>query len=72
MRDTVRFCSDADAMTDWAINNGISIRGHNIFWESPRAQQPWVMSLPTDQLRAAMNTRITQVSYFQKFQREVQ
>lgn len=48
-------------MTNWAVSNGISIRGHTVFWESPQAQQPWVKSLNPSQLRTAMDTRINQV-----------
>ncbi|XP_077215591.1 endo-1,4-beta-xylanase 5-like [Tasmannia lanceolata] len=50
-----------DAMLDFAVKNGIAVRGHNIFWDDPQYQPSWVMSLSPDQLRAAAEKRITSV-----------
>ncbi|XP_077215589.1 endo-1,4-beta-xylanase 5-like [Tasmannia lanceolata] len=50
-----------DAMLAFAQENGISVRGHNIFWNNPKYQPRWVKSLSPDQLRAAAENRITSV-----------
>ncbi|KAH7518117.1 hypothetical protein FEM48_Zijuj09G0136500 [Ziziphus jujuba var. spinosa] len=51
----------ADAMVEFAQQNGISIRGHNIFWDNPKYQPSWVKSLSPDQLRKAAAKRINSV-----------
>lgn len=48
----------ADAMADFCRRNGITMRGHTLFWEDPTYVQPWVQALPADKLRAAVNQRI--------------
>ncbi|CAM9004081.1 unnamed protein product [Rhodiola kirilowii] len=53
--------SDADAMLKFAKQNGVSVRGHNIFWDDPKFQPYWVPSLSPDQLRAAADKRINSV-----------
>ncbi|XP_077215590.1 endo-1,4-beta-xylanase 5-like [Tasmannia lanceolata] len=50
-----------DAMLAFAQENGISVRGHNIFWNNPKYQPRWVKSLSPDQLRAAAEKRITSI-----------
>ncbi|XP_058068723.1 endo-1,4-beta-xylanase 5-like [Magnolia sinica] len=51
----------ADAMVALVKKHGITIRGHNIFWDDPKDQPSWVPSLSPDQLRAAAEKRITSV-----------
>ncbi|KAG8650627.1 hypothetical protein MANES_07G059200v8 [Manihot esculenta] len=51
----------ADAMVRFAKRNGISIRGHNIFWDDPRYQQPWVKNLSPNDSRKAAAKRINSV-----------
>ncbi|KAK1300285.1 hypothetical protein QJS10_CPB13g00523 [Acorus calamus] len=53
--------SDADAMVAFAKQHGISIRGHNILWDDPKYQLGWVSALSNDQLRQAVERRITSV-----------
>ncbi|XP_062106871.1 endo-1,4-beta-xylanase 5-like [Humulus lupulus] len=51
----------ADAMVEFAQKHGISIRGHNIFWDNPIYQPYWVHSLSLDELRKAAARRIVSV-----------
>ena len=37
--------ADADAMYNWCQSNGISVRGHCIFWEPELWQPSWVKNL---------------------------
>ncbi|KAF4382329.1 hypothetical protein G4B88_011281 [Cannabis sativa] len=53
--------STADAMVEFAQKHGISIRGHNIFWDDPIYQPYWVRSLSPDELRKAAAKRINSV-----------
>ncbi|GMN37907.1 hypothetical protein TIFTF001_007199 [Ficus carica] len=50
-----------DAMVEFAQKNGISIRGHNVFWDNPKFQPSWVQSLSPDELRNAAVKRINSV-----------
>ncbi|KAF3963221.1 hypothetical protein CMV_012369 [Castanea mollissima] len=50
-----------DAMVKFSKQNGISIRGHNIFWDNPKQQPNWVKSLSSDDLRKAVEKRINSV-----------
>ncbi|PIA51227.1 hypothetical protein AQUCO_01100218v1, partial [Aquilegia coerulea] len=50
-----------DAMLKFAKQHGISVRGHNILWDSKPLQPLWVQALPKDQLRAAIEKRINSV-----------
>jgi endo-1,4-beta-xylanase len=46
-----------DAIFNFAVAHGQRVRGHNLVWHS---QLPaWVSSLPTNQVKAAMETHIT-------------
>ena len=49
--------SDADRMVAWCNTNGFPIRGHCIFWATPKYVQPWVKALDNKQLPAAMKLR---------------
>ncbi|KAF2294412.1 hypothetical protein GH714_010785 [Hevea brasiliensis] len=51
----------ADAMVRFAKQNGISIRGHNIFWDDPKYQPDWVKNLSPNDLREAAAKRINSV-----------
>lgn len=56
---------DADALLAWCDANHIPVRGHNVFWEVAKWQQPWLAQLTGDDLRAAMERRLDVVSHFQ-------
>ncbi|XP_057965322.1 endo-1,4-beta-xylanase 5-like [Malania oleifera] len=47
-----------DAMLQFARRNGISVRGHAVFWDDPQYQQQWIKSLAPVQLAAAANRRM--------------
>ncbi|KAK2974471.1 hypothetical protein RJ640_018636 [Escallonia rubra] len=47
-----------DAMLQLTKSNGISVRGHNVFWDDPQRQPKWVQSLSTDEIRTAAEARI--------------
>jgi len=49
--------SDADRMVAWCRANNLPLRGHCIFWASPRYVQAWVKALDDKQLLAAMKLR---------------
>ncbi|XP_011002036.1 PREDICTED: uncharacterized protein LOC105109135 isoform X1 [Populus euphratica] len=51
----------ADAMVRFAQQNGISIRGHNIFWDNPVYQPHWVKNLTSEELQKAAAQRIKSV-----------
>ncbi|XP_068323154.1 endo-1,4-beta-xylanase 5-like [Pyrus communis] len=51
----------ADDMVKFAQQNGISIRGHNVFWDNANAQPNWVKSLSPEELRKAAEKRINSV-----------
>jgi endo-1,4-beta-xylanase len=55
--------SPGDAIVSFATSHGDRIRGHNLVWHS---QLPgWVTSLPTSQVKAAMEAHITgEVSHY--------
>jgi endo-1,4-beta-xylanase len=56
---------DADRIYDWCHNNGITMRGHCLFWEVESNVQSWIRALNTDQLRAAVESRMdSAVSHF--------
>ncbi|RHN82182.1 putative endo-1,4-beta-xylanase [Medicago truncatula] len=50
-----------DAMLKFAKENGISVRGHNILWDSERRQPEWDLSLSPDELREAAAKRMKSV-----------
>lgn len=51
----------ADAMVRFAQQNGICIRGHNIFWDNPVYQPHWVKNLTLEELQNAADQRIKSV-----------
>ncbi|MFS7920269.1 putative endo-1,4-beta-xylanase [Helianthus anomalus] len=48
----------SDALLQFAKSNGVSVRGHNVFWDDPKYQPYWVRNLGPQQLAAAATTRI--------------
>ncbi|XP_073120301.1 endo-1,4-beta-xylanase 5-like [Henckelia pumila] len=53
--------SVADSMLRFAQSHGITVRGHNVFWDNPSRQPWWVGGLPPNNLRAASQRRINSV-----------
>ncbi|KAL5717653.1 endo-1,4-beta-xylanase [Ranunculus cassubicifolius] len=53
--------SASDAMLNFAKQHGISIRGHNIFWDDPTYQPSWAKSVPPYQLREGVERRVNSV-----------
>ncbi|MFQ6630167.1 hypothetical protein Gotur_007021, partial [Gossypium turneri] len=51
----------ADAMVNFAEQNGISIRGHNVFWDNRVMQPKWVKDLPPAELMKAATRRLNSV-----------
>ncbi|XP_039068611.1 endo-1,4-beta-xylanase 5-like isoform X2 [Hibiscus syriacus] len=51
----------ADAMVKFTEQNGISIRGHNVFWDNKRMQPKWVKDLPPAELMNATTRRLNSV-----------
>ncbi|XP_071727057.1 endo-1,4-beta-xylanase 5-like [Rutidosis leptorrhynchoides] len=51
----------ADRLLQFAKSNGVSVRGHNVFWEDPKYQPYWVYKLDPKQLAAAVVKRINSV-----------
>jgi endo-1,4-beta-xylanase len=46
-----------DAMLAWTEQQGIPLRGHNIFWGIPNRVQPWLKAMDDGQLRDALRAR---------------
>lgn len=46
-----------DAILAWTEEHNIPLRGHCLFWGSPRRVQDWVKRLDDDQLRGVIETR---------------
>ncbi|AZK46486.1 endo-1,4-beta-xylanase [Paenibacillus lentus] len=53
--------SVADQMMEFAEANDITVRGHTVHWEVEEYQPSWVNNLQGDELRQAMDDRITSV-----------
>nr|KYP75279.1 Endo-1,4-beta-xylanase [Cajanus cajan] len=51
----------SDAMLNFTKANGISVRGHNIFWDDPKYQPEWVKTLSPLELAEAATRRIESV-----------
>jgi endo-1,4-beta-xylanase len=51
-----------DGILQWAEENHIPLRGHNLFWGIPRFIQPWVKELDDDELRQALQQRAETVT----------
>uniref|UniRef100_M8BRC4 Endo-1,4-beta-xylanase Z n=1 Tax=Aegilops tauschii TaxID=37682 RepID=M8BRC4_AEGTA len=50
-----------DAMLALAQRHGIKVRGHNVFWDTNNTQMAWVNPLGADELKAAMQKRLSSV-----------
>jgi len=48
----------ADALLDFAGQNGLAMRGHSLFWEQEDWVQPWLRALGEGDLRAAVEHRL--------------
>jgi GH35 family endo-1,4-beta-xylanase len=46
-----------DAILAWTGENGIPLRGHNIYWGIPNRVQPWLKEMPDDELRQTLENR---------------
>ncbi|MDD2381309.1 MAG: endo-1,4-beta-xylanase [Mariniphaga sp.] len=46
-----------DAILEWTEENDIPLRGHNIFWGTPRFVQSWVKELSDDELVKTLKNR---------------
>lgn len=55
--------SDADRMLAWSEANGMSMRGHTLFWEEDRWNQDWLKTMKPAQLRTAVRQRATDVCH---------
>ncbi|CAH1444289.1 unnamed protein product [Lactuca virosa] len=53
--------SSSDALLKFTKSNGISVRGHNVFWDDPKYQPSWVPNLEPQQLADATTKRIKSV-----------
>ncbi|KAL7583308.1 hypothetical protein Lser_V15G45005 [Lactuca serriola] len=53
--------SSSDALLEFTKSNGISVRGHNVFWDDPKYQPSWVPNLESQQLEDATTKRINSV-----------
>ena len=51
----------ADALFRWCRDNGISVRGHCIFWAPEKWQMQWVRDLNPEDLRSAVQRRLESV-----------
>lgn len=49
----------ADALLDWCESNGLTVRGHTIFWAPERWQPRWVKALEGEELRSAVEARLS-------------
>ncbi|XP_074278915.1 endo-1,4-beta-xylanase 5-like [Silene latifolia] len=53
--------STSDAMLRFCKVHGISVRGHNIFWDDPSYQPGWIYGLSRNELRAATERRMKSI-----------
>jgi GH35 family endo-1,4-beta-xylanase len=51
----------ADALTEWALENGLEVRGHCLFWSKKKFVQDWVQKLGEDQLRKEVFERLDRI-----------
>lgn len=51
----------ADALTKWALDHGLKIRGHCLFWSKKKYVQDWVEKLDKDSLRAEVFERLERI-----------
>ncbi|KAL7125220.1 hypothetical protein ABFS83_14G102700 [Erythranthe nasuta] len=53
--------SVSDALVNLAKSHGVTIRGHNVLWDSPKYQPRWVPGLSSNDLAAAAQKRLISV-----------
>ena len=51
-----------DAILKWTEENGIPLRGHNLFWGIENRVQPWLKEMNDDELRQALKKRAETVT----------
>ena len=51
-----------DAMLAWTREQGIPLRGHNVFWGIPNRVQPWLKTMDDDTLRATLKARAQEIA----------
>ena len=51
----------ADNLMDFATENGLSVRGHTLFWTKIRYKADWVKALEGEELQAAMENHLRQI-----------
>ena len=54
--------SVVDAMLAWTREQGIPLRGHNVFWGIPNRVQPWLKTMDDDTLRATLKARAQDIA----------
>jgi len=54
--------SVVDAMLAWTREQGIPLRGHNVFWGIPNRVQPWLKTMDDDTLRATLKARAQEIA----------
>jgi endo-1,4-beta-xylanase len=52
---------DADRILSWSEAHSLPLRGHTLFWEVERWNQPWLKSLSKQELRLAVERRTTEI-----------
>lgn len=52
---------DADRILSWSEAHSLPLRGHALFWEVERWNQPWLKSLSKQKLRLAVERRATEI-----------
>ncbi len=67
-RDSLTY-ADADAMLAWSEKNGLSTRGHCVYWAYDKHVQPWLKELDNAALRAKLQQRAR--LHMQRFQGRV-
>jgi GH35 family endo-1,4-beta-xylanase len=50
-----------DSILAWTDQNGIPLRGHNIFWGIPNRVQSWLKEMPDEEFREALKNRALDV-----------
>ncbi|KAF3435561.1 hypothetical protein FNV43_RR22650 [Rhamnella rubrinervis] len=53
--------SAADALLQFAKQQKLSVRGHNVFWDDPQYQPQWVKSLSSQQLSMSASKRLNSI-----------
>jgi len=46
-----------DSILKWTDENGVPLRGHNVFWGVEKFVQPWLMEMDDDTLRSTVEAR---------------